>query len=72
MESKKFIAVTAVLYFSSLISYYIQIKIIDLYGLQVKYYFDLYMSYLQITITLAIFGLPNALSLIVSREKKNP
>jgi hypothetical protein len=72
MESKKFIAVTAVLYLSSLISYYIQIKIIDLYGLQVKYYFDLYMSYLQITITLAIFGLPNALSLIVSREKKIP
>lgn len=72
MESKKFIAVTVVLYLSSLISYYIQIKIIDLYGLQVKYYFDLYMSYLQITITLAIFGLPNALSLIVSREKKIP
>ncbi|MBL0625547.1 hypothetical protein [Aeromonas jandaei] len=72
MESKKFIAVTAVLYLSSLISYYIQIKIIDLYGLQVKYYFDLYMSYLQITITLAIFGLPNALSLIVSREKRIP
>lgn len=72
MESKKFIAVTAVLYLSSLISYYIQIKVIDLYGLQVKYYFDLYMSYLQITITLTILGLPNALSLIVSREKKIP
>ncbi|POG24543.1 hypothetical protein C2855_05590 [Aeromonas bestiarum] len=72
MESKKFIAVTIVLYVSSLISYYTQIKIIDIYGLQVKYYFDLYISYLQITITLAIFGLPSAISLMVSRENKIP
>ncbi|TXM12521.1 hypothetical protein [Vibrio parahaemolyticus] len=72
MESKKFFALTLVLYLSSLISYYIQIKIIDIYGLQVKYDFDLYMSYLQIAITLAIFGLPNAISLMASREKKIP
>jgi len=72
MESKKFFALTLVLYLSSLISYYIQIKIIDIYGLQVKYNFDLYMSYLQIAITLAIFGLPNAISLMASREKKIP
>lgn len=73
MESKKrFLAVTLVLYLSSLISYYTQIKIIDLYGLNVKYYFDLYLSYLQITITLVIFGLPNAISIMVSRENKIP
>ena len=72
MESKKFIIVTGILYLSSLISYYSQIKIIDLYGLQVKYYFDLNLSYLQIALTLAMFGLPSAISLTVSREKKIP
>lgn len=72
MESKKFFAVTVVLYFSSLISYYSQIKIIDFYGVDVKYYLDLYTSYLQITITLVILGLPNAISIMVIREKKIP
>ncbi|HAS8137829.1 TPA: hypothetical protein I7768_19695 [Vibrio vulnificus] len=72
MENKKFFALTIVLYVSSLISYYIQIKIIDMYGLHVKYNFDLYISYLQIAITLAIFGLPNAISLMVSRERRVP
>ncbi|MCC5519745.1 hypothetical protein BCT19_18425 [Vibrio splendidus] len=72
MESKKFVAVTVVLYLSSLISYYSQIKIIDLYGLDVKYYLDLYTSYFQITITLVILGLPNAISLMVSRDNKIP
>lgn len=72
MESKKFIAVTVVLYLSSLISYYSQIKIIDIYGLEVKYYLDLYTSYFQITLTLVILGLPNAISIMVSRDKKIP
>ncbi|MGL1010191.1 hypothetical protein ACSTEF_00065 [Vibrio vulnificus] len=72
MENKKFFALTIVLYVSSLISYYIQIKIIDMYGLHVKYNFDLYISYLQIAITLAIFGLPNAISLMVSRDRRVP
>lgn len=72
MIGKKFFAVTIVLYLSSLFSYYSQIKIIDFYGIQVKFYFDLYLSYLQIAITLTIFGLPNAISLLVSREGKIP
>ena len=72
MNVKKFIGVTAVLYLSSLVSYYAQIKIIDIYGLEMKYYFDLYISYLQITITLVIFGLPNAISIMVSKEKVVP
>ena len=67
---KKFIFTTGVLYVSSIISYYSQIKIIDMYGLDTKYYVDLYMSYFQIAITIIILGLPNAITVLVSREKK--
>lgn len=72
MLNKSFIYMTLILYITSLLSYYSQIKIVDLYGLDVKYHFDYYMSYLQIVITFVIFGLPNAITIMVSREKVVP